>query len=64
MLFYFAIGEDNIDLYDDVYTQVATKLLGRVIVAWKFVDCATNPLGIFTIRIFVTISIMHLVFKH
>ena len=39
------MGEDNIDLYDDVYTQVATKVLGRVIVAWKFVDCSTNPLG-------------------
>lgn len=39
------MGEDNIDLEDSVYTQVATKLLGRVVVAWKFVDCSSNPLG-------------------
>ena len=40
------MGEDNIDLYDDTYTNVATKVAGRVVVAWKFVDCGLHPPGL------------------
>ena len=37
--------DDDVDVADDAYANLATPDAGRVIMQWKFVDCTKYPLG-------------------
>ena len=36
---------DNVNVADTVFSQLADLNLGRVVMTWKFVNCSTNPIG-------------------